>query len=90
MLTSLDLHVAKGFVIPLAVVIVDEAGDLPLKSHRRLPDLQQHPLLAGAMVSFDLVVGLWLIRAGQDVAQAVGFGCSTRSRRTWKGRTEEA
>ncbi len=39
-------HVAKGFVILLAVVvIVDEAGDLPLHGHRRLPDLQQHLLL---------------------------------------------
>ena len=60
-------------MITVAVIVVDEASDLPVKGHRRLPDFQQHPLLAGTVVSFDLAVGLRVIRAGQDVAQAMGF-----------------
>ena len=61
-------HVAKGFVIALAVVVVDEAGDLPFQGHQRLPDLQEHALFAGAVIPLDLAVGVWMVRAGQDVA----------------------
>ena len=59
--------VAQGFVVSLGVIPADERPDLTLQLHRRLVHIEIHPLLATAMISLDLPVGLRMVRAGQDV-----------------------
>ena len=54
--------VSQGFVVALGVVVIDESCDRFFKLLGRLPDRQVDPLLARAMIAFDLAVGLRMIR----------------------------
>ena len=53
--------VAQGLVVAPGVVVVDEDCDFPLQLPGCLPDDEVDAFLAGAMVTFDLSVGLGMV-----------------------------
>lgn len=60
-------HIARGFMIPPAVVPLDKACNFFLQFIRRLPDIQKYTLFYQAVVSRYLTGGLGMICRGTDM-----------------------
>ena len=60
-------QIIDALVIPLGVVVFDEAVDLSLQGSRQIVVFQQDTVLQGLMPSLDLALGLWVVRGTTDM-----------------------
>ncbi len=71
-LASAKVDISRGqivdaLVIPLGVVVLDEAVDLSLQSARQIVVLQQDAVLQGLMPPLDLALGLRMVGRPADM-----------------------
>ena len=58
--------VANALMVTLVVVMIDEGADLVFEIARQVVVLQQDPVLQGLVPTFDLALGLRVIRCRPD------------------------
>lgn len=64
---------SEALVVAFVVVIVDEGDNLPFQVPGQEVMLEQDAVLHGLMSSFDLALGLWVVRGATHMLHALFF-----------------